>query len=130
MVRKTKTQPSACSSSTTENSDNSPDNDRKTFIVLSLPVIMIFNLLKNLLFELFIIIKFIYNTSSRLLNKPANQDNVNLETVKGEDSLNNMNKGSENSTMDLLQLQKYHHKKAFEFISQALKIDETQNPGV
>jgi hypothetical protein len=48
---------------------------------------------------------------------------VNLETVKGDES------NKELDTMDLLQKQKFHHKKAFEFISQALKIDETQNPG-
>lgn len=81
-----------------------------------------FNLIKAILFELFIVLKFVYNTSSRILNKPSttNQEDVSLEAVKGD----------ENKEMDLIQLQKNHHKKAFEYISQALKIDETQNAGV
>lgn len=120
MVRKTKAQSDACPS---KNSDNKePDEDRKTFLVLSFPLIVFFNIIKALLFELFIILKFVYNTSSRLLNKPTNQQEVvNLEVVKGDEN---------NFDMDLTQRQKYHHKRAFEFISQALKIDETQNPGV
>lgn len=86
---------------------------------------MLFNLIKTILFELFIVLKFVYNSSSRILNKPSTvsqEDDVNLEVVKGDD-----NKGT--TEMDLLQLQKHHHKKAFEYISQALKIDETQNAG-
>lgn len=127
MVRKTKQQSDACPSKS--NSDKSPDEDRKTFIILSLPVIFFFNVLKALLFELFIILKFVYNTSSRILNKPSNQnqsESVNLEIVKGDENSNS----KDIDTMDLLQKQKYHHKKAFEYISQALKIDETQNSGV
>lgn len=125
MVRKTKTSSSACPSSKTDSSSRSPDDEteKKTLIFLSFPIVMLFNLIKTILFELFVVIKFVYNTSSRILSKPsANQEDDNLEVVKGDE-----NKGSE---MDSLQLQKNHHKKAFEFISQALKIDETQNPGV
>lgn len=112
MVRKTKTSQSA-----SENSSDASNSEKKTFIVLSLPMIFLFNILKTLLFELFIVLKFVYTSSSRILSKPSNQEEVNLEAVKGDEN------------MDLLQLQKAHHKKAFEFISQALKIDETQNPG-
>lgn len=126
MVRKTKTSSSACPSSKSETSESSPDNEteKKTLIFLSFPIVMLFNLIKTILFELFIVIKFVYNTSSRILSKPSttDQEEGHLEVVKGDE-----NKGSE---MDSLQLQKNHHKKAFEFISQALKIDETQNPGV
>lgn len=123
MVRKTKTQSDACPSKNSDNSKN--EEDRKTFLVLSFPLIVLFNIIKALLFELFIILKFVYNTSSRLLNKPTNpQETANLEVVKGEETTN-----KELDTMDLLQKQKFHHKKAFEFISQALKIDETQNSG-
>jgi cell division protein YceG involved in septum cleavage len=125
MVRKTKTSSSACPSSKTDSSGTSAENDseKKTFLILSKPVILMFNLLKIILFELFVVLKFVYNTSSRLLHKPTteNQEVVNLETVKGSE---------DKTEMDLLQRQKFHHKKAFEYISQALKIDETQNPGV
>lgn len=122
MVRKTK---AACPNKS--ESENSQDNDKekKTLIFLSFPIVMLFNLIKTILFELFIVLKFVYNTSSRILNKPSSstdQEEVNLETVKGDE-----NKASE---MDLLFQQKTHHKKAFEFISQALKIDETQNTGM
>lgn len=125
MVRKTKTSSSACPSSKTETSEGSAENDteKKTLIFLSFPIVMLFNLIKTILFELFIVIKFVYNTSSRILSKPptVTQEEANLEVVKGDEN---------NKEMDSLQLQKNHHKKAFEFISQALKIDETQNPGV
>lgn len=126
MVRKTNKSSSACPSSKTVPSENPPGNDseKRTLIFLSFPIVMLFNLIKTILFELFIVLKFVYNSSSQLL-KPstANQENVNLEIVKGDE-----NKGS--SEMDSLLLQKNHHKKAFEFISQALKIDETQNAGL
>ncbi|CAG9800374.1 unnamed protein product [Chironomus riparius] len=117
MVRKTKNQTDACPS---KNSGNDSDKERKTFLLLSFPIILVFNVLKTLLFELFIILKFVYNTSSRILNKPSNQtEEVNLETVNGSEDID--------TSMDMLQRQKYHHKRAFEYISQALKIDETQN---
>lgn len=119
MVRKTKNQTDACPSKNSDNDSNT--TERKTFLLLSFPIVFVFNVLKTLLFELFIILKFVYNTSSRILNKPSNIiEEVNLEVVNG---------GEEIDTMDLLQKQKYHHKRAFEFISQALKIDETQNSG-
>lgn len=126
MVRKTKSTTSACPSSKTDaNSETSSENEteKKTLIFLSFPLVLLFNLIKTILFELFIVLKFVYNSSSRLLNKPAtvNHEEVNLEVVKADE-----NKGTE---MDLLQQQKFHHKKAFEYISQALKIDETQNEG-
>lgn len=127
MVRKTKTSTSSSPPSKAEDSDNSPDNEteKKTLIFLSFPIVLLFNFLKTILFELFIVIKFVYDTSSKILNKPSSsttdQEEVKLEVVQGDE-----NKGTE---MDSLQLQKNHHKKAFEFISQALKIDETQNPG-
>lgn len=124
MVRKTKTTSNACNSSKTDTNEEPNDSDKRTFIILSFPIVMFFNLIKTLLFELFVVLKFVYNTSSRILNKPSTTDpeEVNLEIVKGDD-----NKGTE---MDLLLMQKHHHKKAFEYISQALKIDETQNPGM
>lgn len=119
MVRKTKTD--ACTSKS-KNSDNESATERKTFLILSFPIVFVFNVIKTLLFELFIILKFVYNTSSKILNKPSNQtDDINLEVVNAS--------GEEIDTMDLLQKQKYHHKRAFEYISQALKIDETQNSG-
>lgn len=122
MVRKTKNQTDACPS---KNSGNDSDKERKTFLLLSFPIILVFNILKTLLFEIFIILKFVYNTSSRILNKPSNQtEEVNLETVNGSEDID-----ATMDSMDMLQRQKYHHKRAFEYISQALKIDETQNSG-
>lgn len=124
MVRKSKATTSSCPSSNTNNSESSPNNnentEKRTLIILSFPIVMIFNLLKTILFELFIVLKFVYNSSSRILNKPASTTEVNLETVKADE---------QKDSMDILQLQKNHHKKAFDFISQALKIDETQNLG-
>jgi spastin len=117
MVRKTKA--SSCPSSDNKEGSSNNETEKKTLIFLSFPIVMIFNLLKTILFELFIVLKFVYNTSSRILSKPQEAD-VNLETVKAEEL---------KESMDLLQMQKNHHKKAFEYISQALKIDETQNPG-
>lgn len=124
MVRKTKNQTGACTSKNSDNTETEND-ERKTFILLSFPIVLVFNIIKALLFELFIILKFVYNTSSKILNKPSNQaEVVNLDSVKGDE-----NNCKELDTMDLLQKQKYHHKRAFEYISQALKIDETQNTG-
>lgn len=126
MVRKTKSQTGACTSKNSDTTETE-NEERKTFILLSFPIVLVFNIIKALLFELFIILKFVYNTSSKILNKPSNQaEVVNLETVRGDDNSSNL---KELDTMDMLQRQKYHHKRAFEYISQALKIDETQNTG-
>lgn len=124
MVRKTKASSTTCPSNKTDSSDDSPasESEKRTLIFLSFPIVMLFNLIKSILFELFIVLKFVYNTSSRLLNKPSTSNQEVVEVVSDDNKA-----GSE---MDLLQIQKAHHKKAFEYISQALKIDETQNPGV
>lgn len=125
MVRKAKTQSDACNSKNSDKTEES-DNERKTFLALSFPIVLFFNIIKALLFELFVILKFVYNTSTKILHKPVNpEDVVNLETVKGDEN----SAAKDLNTMDLLQRQKFHHKRAFEYISQALKIDETQNSG-
>ncbi|CAO1310012.1 unnamed protein product [Diamesa hyperborea] len=118
-----------------ENITNNPVNEnedafhRKNLNIFSYPLIIVFNLLRHILYELFVFFKYLYTHSSRFVYKRPieNLEIVTEEQAKVEPQpLTEMAKPS--STDDLLSKQKFYHRKAFEYISQALKIDESQNP--
>lgn len=119
-----------------ENITNNPVNEnedafhRKNLNIFSYPLIIVFNLLRHILYELFVFFKYLYTHSSRFVYKRPieNLEIVTEEQAKVEpEPQTEMAKPS--STDDLLSKQKFYHRKAFEYISQALKIDESQNPG-
>lgn len=118
------------SSATTE-SDKSTADDKKTLIILSFPIVVLFNIIKSLLFECFVLFKFIFNSSLQVLKSRQKDPDLlpnatNATTSKLVEDESRLEAGD-----DIFRIQKYHHKRAFEFISKALKIDETtiQFPG-
>lgn len=117
---------------------------KRNLYIVSFPVIFLFNVLRSLLYQVFIILKYLYTSTSRFLYKPVKQecsksllvvvnergDGVTTELVQDLIEMPQQNhKSSGPGPGDpLLAKQKHHHRRAFEFISKALKIDE-ENEG-
>ncbi|XP_044728261.1 spastin isoform X3 [Chrysoperla carnea] len=113
---------------------------KRNLYIVSFPVIFLFNVLRSLLYQVFIILKYLYTSTSRFLYKPVKQecsksllvvvnergDGVTTELVQDLIEMPQQNhKSSGPGPGDpLLAKQKHHHRRAFEFISKALKIDE------
>jgi hypothetical protein len=147
-----------------ENENNSVDSSvhRKNLILFSFPLIILFNFFRSLLYQLFVIIRYIYKTTTKVIfNRfhPGIKRECGLEIVinsSGEsgsggvvDTINqpleyhlahSTEGGGQISEMSsgrspgpgagdpALAKQKHHHRRAFEYISKALKIDE-ENEG-
>ncbi|XP_045537735.1 spastin isoform X2 [Papilio machaon] len=111
--------------------DSQPSVHKRNLYVVSYPIIILFNVLRSILYQLFIIFKYLYSASHRFMHKPRKNGECNLEVVvkdgvistelAPEDMSHTHNVGPGDP---LLAKQKHHHRKAFEYISKALKIDE------
>lgn len=140
-----------------ESSENSSENDinacentapsrstvhKQNLYIVSFPVILLFNVLRSVLYQLFVIFRYIYNATTRIIYREVKQDyNSSLEVVDTDGILpqrninitNEMSLPSRNGSGPgpgdpLFAKQKSHHRRAFEYISKALKIDE-ENEG-
>ncbi|XP_039446624.1 spastin isoform X1 [Culex pipiens pallens] len=149
---------------------------KQNLYIISFPVIFVFNVVRSLLYQLFIIFRYIYNFTTKVVYRPVKKD-CGLEIVINhqqqqqeshqhqlDPQLNNplvhqydpqqhhplqysssgvlvnsegrdmsgvqrSASGSQVGPGDpLLAKQKHHHRRAFEYISKALKIDE-ENEG-
>ncbi|XP_046492286.1 spastin isoform X2 [Neodiprion pinetum] len=136
-----------------------PSIHKRNLYVVSFPLIFLFNVLRTLLYQLFVIFKYFYTSTSRLFlrrstaniahGKKSLKANCHLEIVVGQQDADGTEKDNLLSVVDpeaeqmsqiprrtagpgpgdpLLAKQKHHHRRAFEFISKALKIDE-ENEG-
>lgn len=94
-----------------------------------------FNILHSLLYQIFIILRFIYCSSSGYLlrnRKTECTSDVNEDRTATAEEIQEMSQTPRNTGPGpgdpLLAKQKHHHRRAFEYISKALKIDE-ENEG-
>ncbi|KAF5282597.1 hypothetical protein FQA39_LY05004 [Lamprigera yunnana] len=145
MVRKTQSNKSPSKKSRKSDSDVSNSHltfstssetsvHKRNLCFVSFPIIFMFNILHSLLYQIFVILKFIYCSSSEYLlrNRQSEFSDVS-NTQTGQ-----ITEIQEMSLMPrplgpgpgdpLLAKQKHHHRRAFEYISKALKIDE-ENEG-
>lgn len=127
-----------------------PSVHKRNLYIVSFPLILLFNVLRTLLYQLFVVFKYLYTSTSQLIQRrQACKQTCQLEIVVGQKSSENLNNNlnntgqTENEGMSqvprrpigpgpgdpLLAKQKHHHRRAFEFISKALKIDE-DNEGI
>lgn len=128
---------------TTSESDTSPTSEtresvhKQNLYIVSFPIIILFNILRSILYQVFIIFKYIFNVSSHYLYQPLRKRPANIEIYVNSEKVQSLN----NQTTEgmsvphqvgpgdpLLAKQKHHHRRAFEYISKALKIDE-ENEG-
>ncbi|CAG9789102.1 unnamed protein product [Diatraea saccharalis] len=134
--RKSKKTDADLAKGSTLRNGSQPSVHKRNLYVVSFPIIILFNVLRSILYQLFIIFKYLYSASNRLMHKPRKGGECNLEVVvkdgvvsteiaHGEEMSHIHNVGPGDP---LLAKQKHHHRKAFEYISKALKIDE-ENEG-
>lgn len=119
---------------------------KRNLYIVSFPLILLFNVLRTLLYQLFVVFRYLYNSTSQLMQRrQASKQACQLESVVGQSDAKLCNpEQPETEIMSqvpsrrhigpgpadpLLAKQKHHHRRAFEFISKALKIDE-DNEGV
>ncbi|XP_018400520.1 PREDICTED: spastin isoform X2 [Cyphomyrmex costatus] len=125
-----------------DGSTSQPSIHKRNLYIVSFPLILLFNVLRTLLYQLFVVFKYLYTSTSQLIQRrQASKQVCQLESVVGQKPtdgrLINGNR-IESEVMSqvprrpigpgpgdpLLAKQKHHHRRAFEFISKALKIDE------
>lgn len=124
-------------------------HERNLYIV-SFPLIFVFNILRSVLYLFYVIFRYIWKSASKIfilksVNLPTRFNRTNCEVQPTsiveippehlcEEYTDQMSyhktkfTHSPGSVDPLLAKQKDHHRKAFEFISKALKIDE-ENEG-
>ncbi|KAL0127556.1 hypothetical protein PUN28_003079 [Cardiocondyla obscurior] len=120
-----------------------PSVHKRNLYIVSFPLILLFNVLRTLLYQLFVVFKYLYSSTSQLIQRrQASKQACQLEIVVGQRHLadgrlinSNRVDGEVMSQVPrrpmgpgpgdpLLAKQKHHHRRAFEYISKALKIDE------
>lgn len=111
---------------------------KRNLCIVSFPIILLFNILKSLLYQIFVILRFLYYSSLHFVVKQPNkaeclQLNTNEELLHVPQEnlvmpLTTPTHSGPGPGDPLLAKQKHHHRRAFEFISKALKIDE-ENEG-
>lgn len=119
-----------------------PSIHKKNLYIVSFPIILLFNVLRTVIYQLYVIFKYIYASTSHLVHKKHSKNTCQLEIVVDSEAVNNDNKSDSDQEMSqssrrppgpgpgdpLLAKQKHYHRRAFEYISKALKIDE-ENEG-
>lgn len=108
---------------------------KRNLCIVSFPIIFLFSVLRTLLYQIFVICRFIYYSSSTYFVRNRNiqasdapaaaESCVIVEEIHEMSVTRNTGPGPGDP---LLAKQKHHHRRAFEYISKALKIDE-ENEG-
>ncbi|XP_012226344.1 spastin isoform X2 [Linepithema humile] len=120
-----------------------PSVHKRNLYLVSSPLILLFNVLRTLLYQLFVVFRYLYTSTSQLIQRrQQSKQACHLEIVVGQKPtdgrLVNGSQAESETIMSqvprrpigpgpadpLLAKQKHHHRRAFEFISKALKIDE------
>ena len=128
-----------------DSSQSQPSVHKKNLYVVSFPLIFLFNILRSLIYQLFVVFRYLYASTSHLIHRrQVAKNSCQLEIVvdknTGDNLLSVSTRQEEGMSQvvkkpgpgpgdPLLAKQKHHHRRAFEFISKALKIDE-ENEGI
>ncbi|XP_023018141.2 spastin isoform X1 [Leptinotarsa decemlineata] len=106
---------------------------KRNLCIVSFPIIFLFDILRSLLYQIFLILRFVYCSSSKYFvrrqitdcENGERSDSVIVEEISEMAQARTAGPGPGDP---LLAKQKHHHRRAFEYISKALKIDE-ENEG-
>lgn len=136
---------------------------KQNFYIVSYPIVLLFNILRSILYQLFLAFRYIFTASSRIAyripgrHKSSGSADIKLEVVNtlvnrdssspeqqqlllttsvtsGGETEDIIGMSSSGNTKlvgpgpgdPLLAKQKHHHRRAFEYISKALKVDENE----
>lgn len=114
----------------------------KNLYIASIPLIFVFNILRSFIYVVLIIFRYVWRSVSKVLIfkkvhtplDPSLNFNYEKSELICQELINRMSKSKKYNSPQatsgdpLLMKQKEHHRRAFEFISKALKIDE-ENEG-
>ena len=117
-----------CTKKERKNDTDTASLHRRNFRIVALPVILLFNLLRILAFQLWLLLSNAYDIAHALRAKAKRKERMTepeLEEVQVK-MANNTHRRTHSAGPGepALVKQKHHHRKAFEHISKALKIDE------
>ncbi|CAH1116721.1 unnamed protein product [Phaedon cochleariae] len=106
---------------------------KRNLCIVSFPIIFLFNILRSLLYQFFVILRFVYISSStyfirRQISDCENGERNSCVVVEEVTEMAQVRTTGPGPGDPLLAKQKHHHRRAFEYISKALKIDE-ENEG-
>ncbi|XP_058466569.1 spastin isoform X2 [Malaya genurostris] len=80
---------------------------KQNLYIISFPVIFVFNILRSLLYQLFIVFRYIYNFTTKIVYKPVKKD-CGLEIVINDQNQHHPSSQSPHDLQHQLQLQQYH----------------------
>ena len=114
-----------------QQSSNNPSFHRRNFRIVAGPVLFVFSLLRTIAIQLWFVLGILVCRTSILANRshqrsgyrPQRDAEIGL-------AMNTRGKKSPGAGDPALASQKHHHRKAFEYISKALKIDEEDSTGI
>ncbi|XP_059475167.1 spastin isoform X2 [Neocloeon triangulifer] len=122
----------------TRGSDPADSVHKKNLYFVSFPVIILFNILRTLIYQLYVIFGYLYSSTSRIVYRPRAgspvevvipRDHQDDDSPEEYPAMSLPKQPSGPGPGDpLLAKQKHHHRRAFEYISKALKFDE-ENEG-
>ncbi|KAK2160253.1 hypothetical protein LSH36_137g04022 [Paralvinella palmiformis] len=96
---------------------------RRNFRLAVLPVVVVFGIIRFLAFQLWLALSLVCRVGSRNLKTKSKQSEAPVQADQG--NVEKMAKApSVGPGEPVLAKQKHHHRKAFEYISKALKLDE------
>ncbi|CAG9859431.1 unnamed protein product [Phyllotreta striolata] len=106
---------------------------KRNLCIVSFPIIFLFNILRSILYQIFVILRFVYFSSSTYFVRHRITDSENVErnssvVIEEVTEMSQTRTTAPGPGDPLLAKQKHHHRRAFEYISKALKIDE-ENEG-
>lgn len=108
---------------------------KRNLYIVSFPIIFLFTILRSLLYQIFVILRFIYCRSSNYFVRTRHEqvdsdeiENSSCILVEEISEMAQVRTTGPGPGDPLLAKQKHHHRRAFEYISKALKIDE-ENEG-
>ncbi|KAK3093436.1 hypothetical protein FSP39_015716 [Pinctada imbricata] len=109
--------------------DKKQNNERpsvhtRNLYLAAAPLLFIFSLLRNIAFQLWIVLTLICKSSSNLNRVRGRYRQTSTCSKDAEAGMTSNTRKNVGPGEPVLATQKHHHRKAFEYISKALKIDE------
>jgi len=100
---------------------------RRNFRIIAAPLLLVFSLLRIIALQLWVVLNFLSCKSSALAHRAKGTGYRPQRDAEIGIKMSSRPQRSPGPADPALATQKHHHRKAFEYISKALKIDEEDN---